>query len=82
MAQSQYPNSGILFPNNKKKGAKEPDFRGEAEIDGEPYEIAAWKKKGQSTNFLSLSFKPKEAGTARRRGESHRPPDDDGFDEF
>ena len=56
-----YPNSGVLFKNDKKKNEKNRDYQGNAEIDGVAYWVSAWIKTGKSgVKFMSLSFKPKE----------------------
>lgn len=62
MAFEQKDGSGALFKNDKKEpGSKQPDYRGDANINGQIMEIAAWIKQSSSgKNFMSLSFKPKE----------------------
>ena len=36
-------NSGVLFKNDKKaEGSKQPDYNGNAEVNGKKVEIAAW----------------------------------------
>ncbi len=58
----KYPNSGILFRNEKKQaGDKLPDYRGTAEVDGVAWEVSGWikpSKKNPAKKFMSLSFKP------------------------
>lgn len=58
----KYPNSGILFRNDKKQaGDKLPDYRGTAEVDGVAWEVSGWikpSKKNPAKKFMSLSFKP------------------------
>lgn len=76
MAYQQRPNSGTLFKNDRKEpGSNAPDYRGDAEIDGQVKEISAWIKKSRdgTKTFMSLSFKPKQArpsqgGAAPTRG--------------
>jgi hypothetical protein len=57
-----YPNSGILFRNDKKQpGDNLPDYRGTAEVDGTSWEVSGWikpSKKDPKKKFMSLSFKP------------------------
>ena len=62
MAYEQKDGSGALFKNDKKEpGSKQPDYRGDANVNGQVMEIAAWiKPKASGGNFMSLSFKPKE----------------------
>lgn len=62
---SEYDNSlrGVLFRNKDKRPDKrDPDYRGNAEVDGVEYWLDAWvnePKKG-GDKFLSLKFKMKE----------------------
>lgn len=62
MAYEQRPNSGTLFKNKKKQpGDRQPDYRGDCEVNGEAMEIAAWIKDGRNGGkFMSLAFKPKQ----------------------
>lgn len=54
-------NSGVLFRNDRKENDRQPDFKGNAEVNGVQYWVSAWKKTSQSGNsFLSISFQPKE----------------------
>lgn len=61
MAFEQKDGSGALFKNDKKGNDRAPDYRGDANVNGELVEIAAWIKEGKNGKFMSLSFKPKEA---------------------
>ena len=70
MTYVQKPNSGTLFQNNKGDNDKRPDYRGELNVDGVLFEIAAWEKRGSKGTFLSLSVKPKqerESASVRER---------------
>jgi hypothetical protein len=61
MAYELREGQGTLFPNRKKEpGSKQPDFRGDALINGVTMEIAAWSKEGAKGSFLSVSIKPKQ----------------------
>lgn len=62
MAYEQRPNSGTLFKNKKKQpGDRQPDYRGDCEVNGFPMEISAWIKDGRNGGkFMSLAFKPKQ----------------------
>ena len=52
---------GTLFRNDKKpEGSKQPDYRGEAMMNGELHEVAGWIKDGKRGKWMSLQFKPKE----------------------
>ena len=65
---SKYPNSGTLGKNeNKRPDKQDPDYNGQAEVDGVSYWLSAWVKTGPSgSKFLSVSFKPKEQQAPRR----------------
>ena len=74
-------NSGALFRNDdKREGKKDPDYRGQAEVDGVLYWLDAWLNTSQKTGlkFLSIRFKPKEA---RKPAANSRPqpPAEKGF---
>ena len=65
MPYEQRDNSGTLFINDRKtdKNSKLPDRKGDAIINGQPMWISGWLKDGKNgTQFLSLSFTPKEEG--------------------
>jgi len=63
----KYPNSGILFRNDKKQpGDNLPDYRGTAEVNGVALEMAAWIKTGnEGKKFMTISFKPPFKGGSR-----------------
>ena len=68
MAYTPKENSGALFKNDKGENAARPDYRGDAMVNGELMEIAAWLKplpSDASKRFMSLSFKPKQAQTPK-----------------
>lgn len=46
---------GGLFTNTDKRKDTAPDYKGQCEINGKKFWIAAWVKEGRS-RFLSLSF--------------------------
>jgi hypothetical protein len=62
-----FPNSGILFANDRKDGERDRDYRGTADISCPHCEgrfqvwLSGWIKNGRKGKFLSLSFKAKEA---------------------
>lgn len=72
--KKKYPNSGILFKNDDKQEANHPDYKGSAEIGGVEHWISGWKKTGTKGQFLSLSFKPKEA---QQQAQQRKPAGDD-----
>lgn len=58
-------NTGVLFPNKKKKTDKHPNLQGIALVNGIEYWASAWvniDKKAQK--YISISFKPKESQTS------------------
>ena len=65
---NQYPNSGILFRNDKKQeGTKQPDHTGELNITCGPCgqsftrKLAGWVRESRTgRKFFALSFKPAE----------------------
>ena len=68
MAYEQKDNSGVLFRNAKKEKESQPDYNGNALIDGREYWISAWVKISEKGNkFFSFAFKPKEEQTISQR---------------
>ncbi len=59
MAFEQREGGGVLFKNDRKKSEKEPDYKGNALINGTEMDVAAWVKEGKNGKFFSLSIKPK-----------------------
>lgn len=59
---SDYDNNmrGVLFKNDRKESDNHPDYKGQAEVDGVEYWIAAWIKEGKKGKFMSISFTEKE----------------------
>lgn len=59
---AEYSNElrGVLFKNDKKQEDKHPDYKGNCEIAGVKYWVAAWIKQGEKGKFMSLSFEAKE----------------------
>jgi hypothetical protein len=64
MADRDFPNSGILFRNNRRReGSKDPDYQGTCDIQcgcGRRFtrKLAGWIKAGRNGKFLTLSLKP------------------------
>lgn len=71
---NQYPDSGILFRNDKKQeGTKQPDHTGELNITcdhcGKSFtrKLTAWVRESRTgRKFFALSFKPAEQQNAAR----------------
>jgi hypothetical protein len=64
---SDYPNSGSLFPNDRREKDTHPNMTGSVDITCPHCEKAsehwqnAWTKEGKKGKWLSQSFKAKEA---------------------
>lgn len=62
--------SGVLFVNNyKTPNDNKPDMRGTCTINGQEFQVAAWRKTAKNGNpFLSLNFQlpwnPQQGATA------------------
>jgi len=87
MSDRDYPNSGILFRDDRKRGDKDRDYKGTADITcpdcGSRFAawLSAWIKDGRRGKFLSLSFKVKDeaarSADARSRAAAPQQPQDD-----
>jgi hypothetical protein len=68
MADRDFPNSGILFRNDRKRGgSNDPDYKGTADIQCEcgrrfTRKLAGWIKQGRNGKFLTVSLKPRSEG--------------------
>ncbi len=72
-------NSGVLFKNKEKKTDKHPDYRGEVNVGGTEFFLAAWLKKSKAgETYMSLSVTEKNANNTRGQKE---PPKSDDFDD-
>jgi len=59
MAYEQRDNSGSLFPNTKRPGKQDADYRGSVKVDGKDFWISLWKKEKDGKPWLSISLTPK-----------------------
>jgi uncharacterized protein (DUF736 family) len=66
MSYEHKPNTGTLFPNNKKADTH-PDYKGKIKVGEVEYELAGWIKKTDKGQFLSLKisepFQPTQQAT-------------------
>lgn len=54
-------NSGVLFKNDRKMKDSQPDYRGEANINGTDVWVSAWIKESKNgKKFMSLAFTEKD----------------------
>ncbi len=84
---SDYDNNltGVLFKNDdKREGKRDPDYKGNAEIDGRQYWLSAWinESKKDGRKFMSLRFKEKEPRADAAPADKAAPPADDFNDEI
>jgi hypothetical protein len=68
MADRDFPNSGILFRNDRKReGSNDPDYKGTCDIQcqcGRRFtrKLGGWIKEGRNGKFLTVSLKPRPDG--------------------
>jgi hypothetical protein len=62
MAYEQKPNSGSLWPNDRKEKDTHPDLTGTVDINGAAYYISGWPRVSQKDGreYIHVAFKPKE----------------------
>jgi len=54
-------NRGALFRNTRKESDKGPDYKGQINVDGTEYWIAAWLKESkEGKKYMSLAVTPKD----------------------
>ncbi len=63
----QRENSGILFKNNRKTDPKHSDYSGSLTVAGIEYWLSGWIKEGKNGKFMSLSVKPKQVDSGKRK---------------
>jgi len=71
MRNLKYPNTGVLFKQDRKKSDKAPDWTGTLEIDdellkaaivsGAKLRIAGWVRSGRNGEFISLKAEEEKA---------------------
>lgn len=55
MAYQPKDGQGALFKNDKDGNESRPDYKGNIQIEGVEYELAAWIKDGKKGKFLSIN---------------------------
>lgn len=71
-----FPNSGILFRNDRKDGDRDRDYKGSGDVTCPhcecrfPIWLSAWIKEGRNGKFMSLSFKPKDDQLSQPRDDT------------
>jgi hypothetical protein len=80
MAYEMREGNGSLFRNDKKEqGSNQRDYNGSCLINGQEMWISAWLKTGQNgTNYMSLSFEPKQQ-QAPPQNQYQQPPQNQGY---
>ena len=77
--------SGVLFRNDdKREGKRDPDYRGNAEVNREHFWVSAWIKSSKDgRKYMSLSFQPKQAKDVKGAvAHKEAPPVDEPSDEI
>jgi len=53
----QKDNTGVAFPEHKKKSERHPDLTGNATVNGQKVRVAIWKKESKAGKpYLSIAF--------------------------
>jgi len=81
MPYEQKDNSLNLFTNKfKKDGSREPDFTGDALVDGREWKASGWKNKDKNGNtYLGIQFKSPQ-DSAKRFPQAQRASGSDPFE--
>jgi hypothetical protein len=84
MAYEIREGNGSLFRNDKKEqGSNQRDYNGSCLINGQEMWISAWLKTGQNgTNYMSLSFEPKQQQAPPQQQQNQyqqQPPQNQGY---
>lgn len=72
-------NGGNLRINRyKRQGSKEPDLRGEVQVNGVMMEIAGWERRDRNNSvFWSLKFSPPRERAPKQEQSGGKPPLDE-----
>ena len=66
-------NRGILFENDRKRGDRDPDYKGSINVDGTDYWLSGWEKETKRGPALSLSVQPKDESRRKSYDAAQRP---------
>lgn len=56
---SNFPDSAVLFPNDRKQRDQQPDYTGKGEWQGSQFELSAWVNTSKSgKRYLSIKLSP------------------------
>lgn len=67
-------NRGKLWPNDRKRDGKDPDFTGVCTIDGRDYRVSAWNSDRDETVSLSFRVKTEERRESYERSRDYQAP--------
>ena len=71
--QSDKPDKGALFDNDRKENDKQPDMTGSLNVGGVDHFISAWKNVAQSSgkDYLKLAVTKKDGASFTKREEKN-----------
>lgn len=80
----QHNQRGVLFRNDKKQREEQPDYRGNATVDGREYWLSAWinTSSKDGSKYMSVSFQPKEEQAEASPHQVYKQPAADGFSDL
>lgn len=71
------PNRGVLFKNNRKKSAKDPDYTGKLNAGGQEFFVSGWKEMTKNGDtYLYIAVTPKDGRTGQQAASRSTPPDE------
>ncbi len=81
-SQFDTTNTGVLFKNDRKEpNSRQPDYKGNLNVNGTTYRLAAWTRTSRdgTKRFLSLKIESADARPASSHTDTHRahPQDED-----
>ena len=67
--QSDKPDKGALFDNDRKESDKQPDMTGSLNVGGVAYFISAWNNEAQSSGkkYLKLAVTKKDGASFTKK---------------